>query len=242
MPLVDAKCTNCGASLKVDSSKDAAICEYCGSAFIVERAINNYNVTNNISANVVNVYGDSQKDFVIRAGVLEKYNGSSLNVIIPDDVISISEEAFRNLNIESVTIPKSVIEIRGHWGRIYGAFSYCNNLKKIVIPKNVSEIGPYAFYSCKKLEEVVIENDDVVIKTGAFLNCTSLHNVVFSNYQSQSYASQFKNTPYETRKRQEIEQSIKDKRKKENRCQYCGGSFKGFFSKVCSECGKLKDY
>ena len=33
MPLVDAKCTNCGAPLKIDNSKDAAICEHCGSAF-----------------------------------------------------------------------------------------------------------------------------------------------------------------------------------------------------------------
>ena len=48
MPLVDAKCTNCGSILKVESSKEAAICEYCGSAFIVEKAINNYNITNNI--------------------------------------------------------------------------------------------------------------------------------------------------------------------------------------------------
>lgn len=58
MPLVNAKCTNCGANLKVDSNKDAAICEFCGSAFIVEKAINNYNITNNnnIHANVVNIY------------------------------------------------------------------------------------------------------------------------------------------------------------------------------------------
>lgn len=40
MPLVDAKCTNCGAPLKLDNTKDAAICEHCGSAFIVEKAIN----------------------------------------------------------------------------------------------------------------------------------------------------------------------------------------------------------
>ena len=27
-----------------------------------------------------------------------------------------------------------------------------------------------------------------------------------------------------------------------NLCQYCGGSFKGLFFKVCSKCGKPKDY
>ena len=30
MPLVRAKCTNCGANLEVDRAKDAAICPYCG--------------------------------------------------------------------------------------------------------------------------------------------------------------------------------------------------------------------
>ena len=49
MPLVNAKCPNCGATLKTDDSKDAAICEFCNSAFIVERAINNFNTTINIA-------------------------------------------------------------------------------------------------------------------------------------------------------------------------------------------------
>lgn len=51
MPLVNAKCTNCGANLKVDSAKDAAICEHCGSAYIVEKAVNNYNVQLNVNKN-----------------------------------------------------------------------------------------------------------------------------------------------------------------------------------------------
>ncbi len=57
MPLVSAKCTNCGANLSVDNTKEAAICEYCGFAFVVEKAINNYNINNNIKADVVNIYG-----------------------------------------------------------------------------------------------------------------------------------------------------------------------------------------
>jgi len=45
MPFTPAKCTQCGANLQVDSAKDAAICEHCGTAFIVEKAINHYNTT-----------------------------------------------------------------------------------------------------------------------------------------------------------------------------------------------------
>ena len=56
MAFVAAKCTQCGANLQVDETKEAANCEHCGSAFIVEKAINNYNVANaQINAEVVNV-------------------------------------------------------------------------------------------------------------------------------------------------------------------------------------------
>ena len=44
MPLVPAKCTQCGASLQVDNSLDAAVCQFCNTPFIVEKAINNYTV------------------------------------------------------------------------------------------------------------------------------------------------------------------------------------------------------
>lgn len=45
--LVSAKCTNCGSNIEVDKEKEAGICQHCGSAFIVEKAINNY-ITNNV--------------------------------------------------------------------------------------------------------------------------------------------------------------------------------------------------
>ena len=48
MPLVAAKCTNCGGELQIDSGKDAAVCPYCGAAFIVEKAINYYTTQNDI--------------------------------------------------------------------------------------------------------------------------------------------------------------------------------------------------
>ena len=66
MPLVNAKCTNCGANLNVDNAKDAAVCEFCGSAFIVEKAIQNYNyhITNNVNAQnvVITGKGNAEKE------------------------------------------------------------------------------------------------------------------------------------------------------------------------------------
>ena len=37
--MVPAICTQCGGKIEVDNSKDAAICPYCGTAFVVEKAI-----------------------------------------------------------------------------------------------------------------------------------------------------------------------------------------------------------
>lgn len=49
MPLVPAKCTQCGGSVQVDNTKEAAICQHCETAFIVEKAINHYNVHNTMN-------------------------------------------------------------------------------------------------------------------------------------------------------------------------------------------------
>lgn len=43
--LVQAKCTSCGAGLEVNPAKETAICPFCGEAYIVEKAINNYNIS-----------------------------------------------------------------------------------------------------------------------------------------------------------------------------------------------------
>jgi len=49
MPFVAAKCTQCGGFLNVDSAQEAAVCQFCNTAFIIEQAINNYNTTININ-------------------------------------------------------------------------------------------------------------------------------------------------------------------------------------------------
>ena len=46
MPLVAAKCTQCGANIEVNPSQDAGICPHCGTAYVTEKVIKNY-ITNN---------------------------------------------------------------------------------------------------------------------------------------------------------------------------------------------------
>ena len=62
MGLIAAKCTQCGANIQIDDTKEAGICEFCGTAFITEKAINNYNIsTDNVVINSenVNIYNNN---------------------------------------------------------------------------------------------------------------------------------------------------------------------------------------
>lgn len=53
--LVPAKCPSCGATIVVDPDLEACTCEYCGNAFIVQKAVNNY-----ITNNTTNIYNKKQ--------------------------------------------------------------------------------------------------------------------------------------------------------------------------------------
>ena len=69
MSLIPAKCTQCGSNIEIDPTKEAGICPYCGTAFVTEKVINNYNTyvnnTNNYSGATINYYGN--------AAMLEKH-------------------------------------------------------------------------------------------------------------------------------------------------------------------------
>ena len=79
MALIPAKCTQCGANIEVDASQEAGICKFCGTAFITEKAINNYNtyITNNnnfAGANINVVGGDIANLLELAKNALEITN------------------------------------------------------------------------------------------------------------------------------------------------------------------------
>lgn len=66
MSFVAAKCTECGAQIEVDSSKEAGVCKYCGVPFVTEKVINHYvtNVQNNFNGATINVNGPKAEDML----------------------------------------------------------------------------------------------------------------------------------------------------------------------------------
>lgn len=162
MPLAQAKCKNCGAVLEVDTSMETAVCPYCGTPYIVEKTIKNYNanfnITNQIRTDTVNIYGGSasaRSAWTIAGDYLLRYNGSERDVTIPSSVRIIKKDAFRgNPYIFTVSMPSSVEEIEAR------AFSDCLNLRKVVVGEGVRKcVAPY-YSECPNLaQENFVLND-----------------------------------------------------------------------------------
>ncbi|MBQ8844638.1 MAG: hypothetical protein IJ008_01320 [Clostridia bacterium] len=73
MALIKAKCTNCGANIKVDNASKGGICTHCGTSYITEDVIVN-NITNiNISENIDGL--KLNRSAVLENMLLEYYSG-----------------------------------------------------------------------------------------------------------------------------------------------------------------------
>jgi hypothetical protein len=155
----------------VDNKQDAAICKFCHTPFIVEKAIQQYNIASaSIQAGVVNV--SLHDDFTIRAGTLIEYSGADVDVTIPDGVTEIGRGAFSGCTgLTSVSIPDGVTEIGEY------AFKGCTGLASVSIPGSVTQIGRNAFVGCESLTSLSIAGSVTQIGEGAFKGCKNLSSV-----------------------------------------------------------------
>ena len=119
----------------------------------------------------------------VRGTTVKGYTGGvPADLIIPDGVKEIDDEAFRDCtSLVSVTIPGSVKEIGDE------AFRGCTSLKTVTIADGVKEINDRAFSGCTSLKSVTIGNGVKEISgggnfwtgecTGVFEGCTSLASI-----------------------------------------------------------------
>lgn len=119
---------------------------------------------------------NEESDFEVKKGVLLKYYGNGGDVVIPDSVDCIGEEAFAGCtSLTSITIPDGVTSIGA------GAFSDCSSLTSLVIPAGIIFVGMSAFYGCSSLTSVTVPGSLMHISWNMFANCTSLTSVKIEN-------------------------------------------------------------
>ena len=66
MAFIAARCSQCGAEIKVDDTQEKGVCEYCGTEFMTEKVVNSYNtyVTNNYDGANINVLSGKAENFL----------------------------------------------------------------------------------------------------------------------------------------------------------------------------------
>ena len=131
-------------------------------------------------------------DFIIFNGdIIYKYIGKDENVIIPDNIISICDQAFWKSKIKSVTIPEGVKSVGGAFeysgiekiklpDTVEGndlEFCDCKYLKEIMLPENTTKLHSYAFKNCYSLENIVLPEGITEIGDEAFSKCSSLSEI-----------------------------------------------------------------
>ena len=92
--------------------------------------------------------------------------------MIPSTTTGIGPNAFAMCtNLKSVVIPESVTDIGGHTG---GVFQGCSSLERIELPDTVTNIGQKSFQDCSSLQEITIPPNVTAIPFGLFWKCSRL--------------------------------------------------------------------
>ena len=128
-------------------------------------------------------------DFNISNGVLRGYNGSGGDIVIPDGVTAIGQNAFgtyfKSAPVTSVVIPEGVTSIGGE------AFYRCKTLKSVTLPSTLTHIYANAFYQCEALEDINLPEGLKIIGPNAFQYCSALEKVILPESLTELHRGSF---------------------------------------------------
>ena len=106
-------------------------------------------------------------------GIFIKVNDTAVtSVSINSGTRMIADCAFLGSNIDSISIPGSVVSIGER------AFNGCANLKSVTFVSGLESIGARAFYGCTSLESLTLPDSIKSIGKSAFFNCSSLKKLI----------------------------------------------------------------
>ena len=124
-------------------------------------------------------------------GIIQKYNGTETEIIIPiyvgdKKIDMVAGSTFENNdNITKVIMQDNIKEIGGE------CFKNCDNLKEIQLPDKLHGLGGRLFQNCKSLEKITIPDLVLTIQPDTFNGCTALNEVVMNERVSSILGSAF---------------------------------------------------
>lgn len=122
-------CDICGGILTMQPGSRTVICDSCGMQYGVERLREKVQEIKG-AVSVEGTVRTQDADFIIRGGILERYNGNGTDVVIPNSVIEIDNNAFILCEFLEKVKFSDALERIGH-----SAFYGCRLLKKLHCPK-----------------------------------------------------------------------------------------------------------
>lgn len=124
-------------------------------------------------------------DFIIENGVLIKYVGPGGDVVLPEGITRIADNAFRsNQTVTSVVMQSGITEMG------MCVFWDCHYIKRIVFSDTIKVIPTSTCYLNWALEEVILPRDVEEIQSTAFINCYALTSLDFSKYNIRIFGEQ----------------------------------------------------
>ena len=111
-------------------------------------------------------------DSVIEIGENAFYLCNQLrNIELPNSVTIIGNYAFWNSSLRKVELSENITSIGDY------AFAYTRSLSNIEIPRSVTYIGKSAFYLCASFTDIKIPDNITNIESHTFWTCSSLKSI-----------------------------------------------------------------
>lgn len=186
MPLVAAKCTNCGYKIDVDDSKEAGICSSCGTAFITEKVINNYHTYNTTNMDMrganVTIQGGPNLEALLKRMLVEIEGREFKAAAATCDKIADINIECPELWVCRLLIEAGVPNI-GSLSRIHRNFTNSNNYKNAMrfAPPQIKEQLQKAVESAKELSYFTVKSQDTYCKDGKYRSFLTLLEYTGSN-------------------------------------------------------------
>ncbi|MBQ8928442.1 MAG: leucine-rich repeat protein [Oscillospiraceae bacterium] len=130
-------------------------------------------------------------------GVLIDGSQCSGDVVIPDTVRIIADDAFMYSSMDTLTIPEGITSIGSM------TFARCGYLKSVKLPESLTSIGPSAFEDDSALTEITIPGGVTEIEGYAFCRCSALEAVTIPASVQEIGTYAFMDTPWLEARREE---------------------------------------